>query len=286
MSGMMWHSALKMRDIDSRKASNSDRIEPRSGVIDQRTVQTHACGGCQTCGAQGDRHTQPQSARGRRSVVPRARLLRPARLTAGALRDGAPASCRGSADGHDGATVRCVAADGVSGTGRLRGGRARRFAAEASRAEARAQADAEDPCLYRATAERAPRLAHQRSAGRSAAHLRAHHPSPQPRAGAPGQKKFVEPLRPSPCRRDATDYERLRSKALRGDPAQNSTLLPRGLAAWLSAALLMVGPRIVSASPSSHIATELPLTEMSSRGPLPAALASIILRMTKEAIDG
>jgi hypothetical protein len=79
-------------------------------------------------------------------------------------------------------------------------------------------------------------------------------------------------------RRGAIDYEQLRSKALRGDPARDSMLLPRGFAAWLSAELLMVAPRTVSASPLSHITTELP----SSCGPLPAALASIILRMTKE----
>ena len=80
-------------------------------------------------------------------------------------------------------------------------------------------------------------------------------------------------------RRGAIDYEQLRSKALCGDPAQDSMLLPRGFAAWLSAELLMVAP--VSASPLSHITTELP----SSCGPLPAALASIILRMTKEATN-
>jgi len=42
-------------------------------------------------------------------------------------------------------------------------------------------------------------------------------------------KKIVEP--PRPCRRDVTDYEQLRSKALRGDLTQSSTLLPRDLAA-------------------------------------------------------
>jgi hypothetical protein len=90
--------------------------------------------------------------------------------------------------------------------------------------------------------------------------------------------------RPSPHRRGAIDYERLRSKALCGDLAQNFMLLPRGFAAWLSAEPRMVAPRTISASPSSPITTELSLTA-SSCGPLPAALASIILRMTKEATN-
>jgi len=48
----------------------------------------------------------------------------------------------------------------------------------------------------------------------------------------------------------------------------------------------MAGARDSGASPPlQRIATELPLTEMLSRGPLPVALASIILRMTKEAAD-
>jgi hypothetical protein len=91
---------------------------------------------------------------------------------------------------------------------------------------------------------------------------------------------------PAPCRREAVDYERLRSRARRGDACESSTLLPRGLAAWLSAAPLMAGRYDVSASPSSrHIATELPTSKTPTRGPLPTALASIILRMTKEAAD-
>jgi hypothetical protein len=78
----------------------------------------------------------------------------------------------------------------------------------------------------------------------------------------------------------------LRSKSLRSDLGQSSTVLPRGLAAWLSAVPLIAGPCDVGASQSSrHVATELSLTEMSSRRALPAALASIILRMTKEAAD-
>jgi hypothetical protein len=93
-------------------------------------------------------------------------------------------------------------------------------------------------------------------------------------------------MRPAQCLREAVDYERLRSKALRGDPAESSALLPRGLAGWLSAAPLMAGRCDVSASPSSrHIATELPTSQTPTRGPLPAALALIILRMTKEAAD-
>jgi hypothetical protein len=78
----------------------------------------------------------------------------------------------------------------------------------------------------------------------------------------------------------------LRSKALRGDLGQGSTLLPRGLAAWLSVAPLMVGPCDIRAAPPwRRTTTDLPLPKMLSRGPLPSALASIILRMTKEAAD-
>jgi hypothetical protein len=71
---------------------------------------------------------------------------------------------------------------------------------------------------------------------------------------------------------------------MRGDPAKSSTLLPRGLAAWLCAAPLICDPHVVGPS-SRHTALQLQSTEMSIRGPLPAALALIILRMTKEAAD-
>jgi hypothetical protein len=72
---------------------------------------------------------------------------------------------------------------------------------------------------------------------------------------------------------DAVGYEKLRSCALSGTLAQGvaglGVLLNRGLAAWLSAA---------PASEQRH-----PPTVKPSSTPLPAAVASIILRLTKEA---
>jgi hypothetical protein len=74
------------------------------------------------------------------------------------------------------------------------------------------------------------------------------------------------------CCEDAVGYERLRSGALSGTLAHGcaalGVLLSRGLASWLSTA----PPPEPRASP-----TTVPST------PLPAALASIILRLTKEA---
>jgi hypothetical protein len=74
---------------------------------------------------------------------------------------------------------------------------------------------------------------------------------------------------------DVVGYEKLRDDALNGTLAQGSAalgvLLHRGLAAWLSAAPLSSQPRSSPATPN-----RAPLR-------LPAAVASIILRLTKEA---
>lgn len=78
--------------------------------------------------------------------------------------------------------------------------------------------------------------------------------------------------------REAVAYEQLRSQAQRIGFTQGSTLLPCGLAAWLCAAPLIVGPH-------DSAATALSPTAKLSRGPLPTALASIVLRLTKEAAD-
>ena len=69
----------------------------------------------------------------------------------------------------------------------------------------------------------------------------------------------------------AADYERLRAQALSGPRAQHAaaTLLRGGLAAWSSGAAAVT----VITSPA----------DVFTRDPLPAALASIILRLTKEA---
>jgi hypothetical protein len=79
------------------------------------------------------------------------------------------------------------------------------------------------------------------------------------------------------CTGDAVGYEKLRSCARSGTTAQGSAglgvLLRRGLAAWLTA------------EPSSKLVPE-PLAMSNSApltSPLPTALASIILRLTKEA---
>jgi hypothetical protein len=73
--------------------------------------------------------------------------------------------------------------------------------------------------------------------------------------------------------RDAADYETLRSAALRGNVSQ--ALLPRGLAAWLTEA---------SAPPWQRLPNEASHAVGASRhGSLPAALASIVLRLTREA---
>jgi len=74
---------------------------------------------------------------------------------------------------------------------------------------------------------------------------------------------------------DVVGYEKLRDCALNGTLAQGSAalgvLLRCGLAAWLRAAPLSSQPRSSPATPN-----RAPLR-------LPAAVASIILRLTKEA---
>jgi hypothetical protein len=79
-------------------------------------------------------------------------------------------------------------------------------------------------------------------------------------------------------RRDAADYESLRSGALHVGLEHGAILLRHGLAAWLEAA-----------QPSDPLASwQLPTKPSSDgiarRGPLPATVAAIILRLTREAV--
>jgi hypothetical protein len=71
-------------------------------------------------------------------------------------------------------------------------------------------------------------------------------------------------------RRDAGDYESLRSEALHVGLGHGAVLLRHGLAAWLEAA-----------QPSEP--TKPSSDGIASRGPLPATVAAIILRLTREA---
>ena len=89
-------------------------------------------------------------------------------------------------------------------------------------------------------------------------------------------KKTSEPLSPTDWCGDARGYEKLRSYALTGTAAQGAAglgvLLRRGLAAWLT-----------TAPPSKPAPQLLDMRNSASPpSPLPAALASIILRLTKE----
>jgi hypothetical protein len=85
------------------------------------------------------------------------------------------------------------------------------------------------------------------------------------------------------CSREAIDYEQLRSQVQHG-LTHGSTLLPHGLAAWLCTAPPVVGSRNGAVSSSSPgMATSVASTATPSHGPLPITLASIILRLTKEA---
>lgn len=77
----------------------------------------------------------------------------------------------------------------------------------------------------------------------------------------------------APRQRDVADYEKLRSEALLIDLVQGSVLLPCGLAAWLTA---------LWSTPSLQQRPSEP-AEVSNRKSLPAAFASIILRLTQEA---
>lgn len=82
----------------------------------------------------------------------------------------------------------------------------------------------------------------------------------------------------APCQRDVTDYETLRSEALLVGRVQGSVLLQFGLAAWLTAG------RPTPLLPRQHLSRELPgLAEAPRQGALPAAVASIVFRLTQEA---
>jgi hypothetical protein len=78
-------------------------------------------------------------------------------------------------------------------------------------------------------------------------------------------------------RQDAADYEALRSQAIQAGFAQGSVLLPRGLAVWL------IGPSVDGRPPRRQPPGRLSSTEMYSCGPLPAAVASIVQRLAREA---
>jgi hypothetical protein len=80
---------------------------------------------------------------------------------------------------------------------------------------------------------------------------------------------------PASLQRDAADYETLRSAVQLGDISRGQALLPRGLAAWLTEA---------SAPPRRRLPNEASHAVGASRhGSLPAAFASIVLRLTREA---
>jgi hypothetical protein len=90
-------------------------------------------------------------------------------------------------------------------------------------------------------------------------------------------KKTFEPVNPMDCAGDVVGYEKLRDCALSGTTAQGSAagpgmLLRHGLAAWLST------PSSKPGVPTLDKPNSKPFPS-----PLPAALASIILRLTKEA---
>ena len=78
----------------------------------------------------------------------------------------------------------------------------------------------------------------------------------------------------APRQRDVADYETLRSTAMLSGPNHSYALLPRGLAAWLTA----MSPQ--SPQPLQRLPSE---TEASNRRSLPVAFASIVLRLTQEA---
>jgi hypothetical protein len=222
----------------------------------------------------GHRHAQRQAAGGQGSTIPHWQLFRSARPAAGSLRNGAAASRRGRTGGECSTAVWGLSANGLPGADRLQSRRAGCSAAQAAWAEARPQAHAGGLVAHRATPAPAAHLAGWRSATRIAAQVWPHHSSSKPRAAAEWQKKTSEPVNPADCFGDAVGYEKLRSCALRGTTAQGLTglgvLLRRGLATWLTASKAAPEPLAMSnsAPPPS---------------PLPAALASIILRLTKEA---
>lgn len=80
---------------------------------------------------------------------------------------------------------------------------------------------------------------------------------------------------PTSLQQDAADYETLRSAALGSDISQGQVLLPRGLAAWL---------RQASVPPRRRLSNEVsPAVGAPRDRSLPAAFASIVLRLTREA---
>ena len=225
----------------------------------------------------GNRHAQRQSTGRQRSIVSRWRLFRSPRSAADPLRNGAAASRRERASGQRGAAVRGLGADRLPSAGGLQSRWAGCFAAAAAGAEARAQADAGRPLAYRAVPARAAQLAGGRSATRVAAQIWPHSSSPKPRAVARWQKKTFEPVKPMDWAGDVVGYEKLRDCALSGTTAQGSAagsgmLLRHGLAAWLST------PSSKPSVPTLDKPNSKPFSSL-----LPAALASIILRLTKEA---
>jgi hypothetical protein len=239
--------------IDQRKAAADRRLRPQS-----RSVTS-------------DAHTQPRPTCCRGSALSGQRILRPARWTPGALRDGAPSPSRGYVDDHCRAFVRSVAADGLSDGCKLQGGRLGGFTAKAARAEARSQAHPGDPGASGAPTTRATGLGCRGAALGSTTDFRSHHPSTQLGASAPRQKKTSPLLIGVGSLAKAADYERLRAQALSSPRAQYAaaTLLRDGLAAWGSGA----APVAVIPSP----------VDVSTHNPLSAALASIVLRLTKGA---
>ena len=108
------------------------------------------------------------------------------------VRYGAAASRRGRTGCRNGAIVRGLAADGLSGPRGLQSRRACRSAAQAAWAEAWAQAYTGGPVAYRAEAAGTSQFARRRFGGGPAAHVRSDDPSPQSRAAAHGPKKTSE----------------------------------------------------------------------------------------------
>ena len=79
----------------------------------------------------------------------------------------------------------------------------------------------------------------------------------------------------APRQRDVADYETLRGAALLSGLSHGCALLPCGLAAWLTAVSPLPQQRLPSEASQS--------AEASHHGSLPAAFASIVLRLTQEA---
>lgn len=79
----------------------------------------------------------------------------------------------------------------------------------------------------------------------------------------------------APQQRDVADYETLRSELLRSGLSHDHTLLPRGLAAWLTA---------VSALPRQPLPSEASQSVgVACHGSLPVAVAAIVFRLSQEA---